>query len=268
MILDDYKYYNKGLIYKGAPHMENKLTKKECKIMLLNGGGYFIRNVYNFDCKKETSFWFVIKDQFGGMDELKSKVRNQVKRALKTLDIAPISKETMLNYGYEIYLSSYRRYKATSIAPMSEKIWDDHVKNSSSNIEYWGAFEKETHKLIAYSSNLIQDNMCKYTALKAIPEFLNRHYPFYGLIYLMNKHYIVDRGMQYVTDGARSVTQHSNIQSFLEKFNFRKAYCELSITYPTIIKIIVRIIYPFRTVIPISKVRYLLDFEAMQRGDI
>ena len=41
-----------------------------------------VRNTYDFDCDKETSFWYVIKDKFGGMEELSSKKRNQVKKSL------------------------------------------------------------------------------------------------------------------------------------------------------------------------------------------
>ena len=41
-----------------------------------------VRNTYDFDCDKETSFWYVIKDKFGGMEELSSKKCNQVKKSL------------------------------------------------------------------------------------------------------------------------------------------------------------------------------------------
>lgn len=43
---------------------ESRLSKKQCK-ELLRRGGVFVRNVYDFDCEEETSFWFVIKDYFG-----------------------------------------------------------------------------------------------------------------------------------------------------------------------------------------------------------
>lgn len=52
-------------------------------VKIFYGGGIFIRNVYDFDTNYETSFWYVIKDSFGGMEELSSKMRNQVKNVLK-----------------------------------------------------------------------------------------------------------------------------------------------------------------------------------------
>lgn len=267
MNLQDYKLYNNGLIYKGAHHKEQKLSLSDKKKLLYSQSGWFVRNVYNFDIEKETSFWFVIKDYFGGMDELKSSTRNQIRRAIKTLDIRPIHKDEMLEFGYEVYLLSYNRYRNISTPPAPRKTWEGWINNGN-NVEYWGAFEKTSSKLIAYSENLLQENTCKYVALKAIPEYLNEYYPFYGLIYLMNEYYLSVRKLKYVSDGARTVSSHSNIQSFLEKFQFRKAYCCLDITYVWWLHYIVKILFPFRKIVPVKKIKYLLDFEAMQRGMI
>jgi hypothetical protein len=41
-----------------------------CKIVKYGG---VLRNVYDWDCGHETSFWYVIKDSFVGMEELSSK---------------------------------------------------------------------------------------------------------------------------------------------------------------------------------------------------
>lgn len=67
--------------------------------------------------------------------------------------------------------------------------------------------------------------------LKATLESLhNNTCPYYDLIYEMNRYYVEECKLQSVNDGARSLTEHSNIQLFLEsKFWFRKAYCRLCI---------------------------------------
>ena len=38
----------------------------------------------------------------------------------------------------------------------------------------------------------------------------------YGLLLKMNQYYLDEIGVKYVMDGARSITEHSNIQPFLE----------------------------------------------------
>lgn len=61
---------NSFTLYKGCwlskcpPHSSCYLKIDKCG-KLLNRGGYLLRNVYDWDCEHETSFWFVIKDSFG-----------------------------------------------------------------------------------------------------------------------------------------------------------------------------------------------------------
>ena len=102
-----------------------------------------------------------------------------------------------------------------------------------------------------------------------MPECLhNSSYPYYGLIYMMNKYYLETIGVKYVSDGARSITEHSNIQPFLiEKFKFRKAYCRLQIKYKFWVRIIVTLAYPFHKIIPIHQIKSILNMEAMSRGE-
>lgn len=266
MVVTDYKRYQYGVIFRGAPHIEQQLSPRECRELMKYYKGWFIRNLYDFDCKDKTSFWFVINDKTLAISDLPSKARNQVRRALNTLDIRFATKAEILAKGYEVYLTSYKRYKEVIEPPKNEEVWKNIV--SSSAAEYWGAFEKETGKLVAYAEVLSQSNMAKYTALKGIPEYLNKYYPFYGLLFVMNEYYIDQQHFFYVTDGARSVTEHSNVQVFLDKFKFRKAYCKLNIQYVWWLKMLIYICYPIKKFVPMKKMRYLLVFEAMRRNQI
>jgi hypothetical protein len=105
---------NSFTLYKGCwlskcpPHSSCYLKIDKCG-KLLNRGGYLLRNVYDWDCEHETSFWFVIKDSFGGMEELSSKMRNQVKKSLKTYDVCRVSASEMLRVGFSYFSSSGRK---------------------------------------------------------------------------------------------------------------------------------------------------------------
>ncbi|WP_222622103.1 hypothetical protein [Parabacteroides segnis] len=268
MNIQDYKSYQRGIIFAGAPHCEKKLTEEECSLLLKHYNGWFIRNLYDFDCKEKTSFWFVINDRPLTISDLPTKTRNQVRRALNTLDIKKVSSETMLdknNGGYDVYFQSFSRYKDVTSKPVTKEIWSQWIK-SRSDVEYWAAYNIETGKMIAYVDVLIQNGIAKYTAMKGIPAFLNKNYPFYGLLFIMQEYYVEKQRLRFVTDGARSVTEHSNIQSFLDKFRFRRAYCRIQIKYVWWVKILISFLYPVRNIIPIKKIKYLLRFEAMQRG--
>mgnify|MGYP001293104561 FL=1 len=117
MVISDYKRYQYGVIFRGAPHVEQQLSSKECQKLIKYYKGWFVRNLYDFDCKDETSFWFVINDKTLTISDLSSKARNQVRRAMHTLDIRHMTKVEMLMNGYEVYRASYKRYKNIKLKP-------------------------------------------------------------------------------------------------------------------------------------------------------
>ena len=71
---------------------------------LLAQGGLFVRNSYDFDAVGPTGFWYVIKDQFGGMAELSSRVRNKIRKSQKCFDIRKIDKSFREIYKYILQL--------------------------------------------------------------------------------------------------------------------------------------------------------------------
>ena len=70
--------------------------------------------------------------------------------------------------------------------------------------------------MIVWALNKVKKRSVNYMTLKAIPELMNRHYPYYGLLYEMGRYYLAEKGYSYVSDGWRSISGHSNIQPFLE----------------------------------------------------
>jgi hypothetical protein len=262
-----YKIYNRALIWDGAPHEEKELSALELKRLLKKNKALLIRNAYNFDCEDHTSFWYIIKDQFGGMAELSSKTRNQIKRALKLLDIKIVDKRLIIEQGYEVYLNSFKKYKDILSPPDSKDIFITGLQDYQPGEQFWGCIDKENRKLIAYAHNFVKDNMCDYWSLRAIPKYFTGYYPYYGLLYCMNNYYLNVLGLKYVTDGCRSITEHSNIQAFLtEKFKFRKSYCNLKINYDFRLKILIVLLFPFREYISNLKITILLRQEAISKG--
>ena len=95
----------------------------------------------------------------------------------------------------------------------------------------------------------------------------NSTYPYYGLIYEMNRYYLEELKLKYVNDGSRSITEHSNIQQFLiDTFHFRKAYCRLQIVYKWWMRLVVNLLYPFRKIIPFLSVKSVLRMELFNRN--
>ena len=102
---------------------------------------------------------------------------------------------------------------------------------------------------------------CKTEALK------DRTYPYYGLIFTMNKHYLEEKKLKYVSDGSRSMTEHSNIQEFLmHNFGFRKAYCKIHIFYKWWFFVVIKSLFPLRNHIKNRNIRAILKMEEHSRN--
>ena len=221
-----------------------------------------VRNTFNWDKSDETCFWFIIKDEFGGIEELPSKVRNQVRKSLKTYEYKIITQDEMLKCGCELYNKSRERFGGIVV---NQEWWEKRI--GSKDLQFWIGYEIETGKPASFAINTIFDSYVDYSTMGISPDFPNNTYPMYGLIYEMNRYYLEEKKCRFVCDGARSITEHSNIQMVLEeKFKFRKAYCDLQLIYKPWLRIAVNLLFPFRKMIKNSKVTAILKQEAWARG--
>ena len=261
---EGYHKFSVGLLWGGVPDLETKITRDKAK-KLLSGGGIFLRNCYSFNFSEETQFWYLVKDSFGGMEELSSNTRNQIRKSLKTYYVRKITNEELLKQGFEAYRLSYLNYGYKSLP--SHESFSNFIKLCSSDIyEFWGVFYVKTENMVGFAINFIIGNYCNYQTLKCIPEH-QKNYAYYSLIYEMNKYYLADRKLRYVCDGARSITSHSGIQPFLEqKFKFKKMYCSMNVYYKSWFGTLIKILFPFRKLIKHPKVSAILRQEAWARG--
>lgn len=266
----DYIAYKKGVIFNKSPHLEKQLCKKKCSALMIKHKGWYVKNTYNFDTSEPTSYWFIIKDSFGGMEELKCRTKNKVRRALRFFDIKPISVDMMREQGYDVYLDSFRRYGKSVDKILTRSLFLEDLDRNKEGREFWGVIDKTDGTLVAYAENFQKEGMCDYYMLKVRSRYLSKgYYPFYGLFYKMNEYYLSQQHIKYVSIGGRTATEQSNIQSFMmSHFSFRKAYVIIRLNYVFILKLLVHLLYPLRTYIPSSRVKALLCLEAMSRGDI
>lgn len=258
-----YSLRNQGWTCKKNPHCCEKMDSLQVKA-LLERGGYFVRNTFNWDKPEETHFWYIIKDKWGDIDELPSKTRNQVRKSLKCYDVRIVTPETMVKDGFNLYNESRKRFYDPKLLVTKEQ-WEKRCLSGGQ--EFWLAYSKESGKPEAMGINRIYEEYCSYVTMGVNPKAPTSSYPMYGLLFKMNKYYLWECGLKYVLDGARSVTEHSNIQPFLEeKFKFRKAYCDMQVFYKPVIRVAVKVLFPFRKWIKNKKIEAILRQEAWARG--
>ena len=261
----DFFLYRHAWRYNLAPDCEPELSDSQCKELLKNGG-WMVRNTFDFDCKQETQFWNLIKDSFEGMDELSSNERNKIRRACQSFDYRLVDIDVIKSQAYPIAKATFEDYHVTDRS-MNETVFNDYLNHCArNNYDYWGAFDKETGEFIGFCAVHVFDNSCEYGVIGFQPKYKhNATYPYYGFFYKMNEYYLGEKHFKYVTDGSRSITEHSNIQPFLEQnFKFRKAYCKLKLHYKWWFGIIVRLLYPFRNIIPNRNIQAVLKMHGMQ----
>ena len=266
--MNGYALYRKAWRFEDAPHLEDQLKQKEWK-SLLKQGGLMVRNTYNFDCQEETCFWYVIKDHYNGIEELPSRTRNKVRHAFNYFDYQLIPFEMLKEKGFAIIEETYADYPVHD-RNMNQEVFSEYLEKCHETLfDYWGIFDKESQQLVGFCTVALWDNCCEYGMTGILSKFKrNGSYPYYGLYQHLNQHYLKDLHYKYVSDSARTITEHSQIQDFLiQNFNFRKAYCQLAVHYQWWMKLIVKMLYPFRKIIPLQRVKAILNMEAMQRGE-
>lgn len=262
MSVNQYRFYKKTWIFSEESE-EQPLSPKEAA-SLLKKRGLMVRNTYDFDTKEETSFWFIIKDRLEDISELPFSARRNIRRALRIYDIKKVGIEEFYEKAFPIITSAQKSYKVKSRVT-SRKEFDAEIGHykKDKHKEFWIVERKDNNEAVAIAINTIKKNCCEYDTMRCKPEALkNRSYPYYGLIYEMNKYYLGEKGLRYVNDGSRSVTEHSNIQEFLlHNFGFRKAYCRLKIHYKWWFGAVIKMLFPFRNIIPIRNLRAILKME-------
>lgn len=264
--MNGYHLYRMAWRFEEAPHKETQLQETEWKT-LLKQGGLLVRNTYDFDCQDETCFWYVIKDSYHGLEELSSRVRNKVRHADKYFDYQRITFDTIAEKAYPIIEETYSDY-AVHDRKMNHKVFESYLNECKERrYDYWGIFEVASHELVGFCTVRLWDKCCEYGVTGILSKYKrNDYYPYYGLYHHLNGYYLDEQSFDYVSDSARTITEHSQIQDFLIKnYNFRKAYCRLAVHYKWWMKIAVKMLYPFKNVIPWHRVKAILNMEAMQR---
>lgn len=200
----------------------------------------------DWDCKKETEWWYIIKDKPFEISSIKAKRRYEINKGLKNFDIRVINPITMRDDIYNVTVEAYKGWPKK----YRPNITKEQIYNS---IESWrkntvfGEFEKKTGKLVSYAILGEKNGYIEFSSLRTISTAeklgANAAIIFEILNYYKER---LEQGI-YISDGARAIRHETAFQDYLEKyFGFRKAYCKLKIIYRPIIAIVIKVIYPFR----------------------
>ena len=261
----NYFLYRNAWICDDASHKEVQLSDEELK-MLLKQGGLMVRNTYDFDTPYEASFWFVINDHYSGLEELSPRVRNKTRHADKYFDYKQVEYEKFEQDIFHIFEDTIANYKVHDRELNRKKFSVFLEQCRQKTFEYWGMFLKDTSQMVGYCMVKNWGDSCEIWNVGVLAKYKREgYYPYYGLYYHLNEYYLKEKGFRYISDGSRTITNHSEIHEWLiHYFGFRKAYCKLKLHYKWWFGIIVRTLYPFRSIISNRSVKAVLKMHGMQ----
>jgi hypothetical protein len=180
-------------------------------------------------------------------------------------------REDVLEHGYDVYTAAYARYK-TFERQLTKRDFKSAVSALPKKTEFWSVVDRSSGRWVGFCENLLLDDACFYSTIWFDPAGL-RNYASYILIHEMNKYYLNDLSVKYVSDGARSISHSTEIHEFLQdKFLFRKAYARLRVVYAPGVYPLVCILYRLRRVFLGSKIgafqklAVLLEQERIRRS--
>ena len=267
----DWRQHHGALIPLGMPHVAPSLSFMGALQLLIARHALFIRWDEGFDQFGGGEWWHVIKDVPEDFPSFSKKMKNQVRRGLKFFDASPASRSEIFTEGYPVYCSAFDRYE-TFEEMFSEQAFHQAIMELPADTEFWAVRSRTNRKMLAFSENLVRDGACFYDTMWFEPEALSA-YAGYVLIHEMNKHYLNERRLKYVSDGARSISHQTNVHAFLEqKFGFRRAYSGLRLVYFPGFGLVVHLLYPFRRWLQgrsqpwIQKASVVLEQERIRRA--
>ena len=264
-----WRHHFKTLLPLTPPFIEPKIDCRKAKKLIKKNKAYFIRWESNFDNGKPSNWWHIIKDSSEDLMALSRNTRNQIRRGSKHFNVHLCDQDFIAQNTYSIYRDTFNSY-STFEKILSEEEFKDQIINLPSFTEFWVIKNIESHEIVGFSENIVLDDSCFYNTIWILPG-ARKKYAGYLLFHIMNKYYLNEKGLKYVSDGTRSISHHTNIHEFLQsKFGFRKAYCELNVVYSWNIWLLVILMYPFKNLINklsfLNKASVLLKQEKIRRS--
>jgi len=241
-----WRKYHGAIIPWEPPHFNFNLSTEQVSNDIKIHKAFFARWTTDFDSEKKSDFWYIINDKKLSFNDYSRNTKSKINRGLKKFNVKIISKTELISQGYCVYEKALKRY-AVVLKKNSEIEFVNEIKSLGNSWQFWGVYSKKNNILVAFSLNRIVDDYCDYSTVKLDPDYL-RDYSSYVLYYSMNKYYLNENNFKYINNGTRSISHQTNIHDFLiDKFKFRKAYCNIQVVYSPFFNTLVRYLLPVRS---------------------
>lgn len=224
-----WRKYKSFLRPLSLPHQEPKsLSDDEMRGLLRASRVNLALWTYDFD-RDESDWWWIVAKAPYSLESLNKKTRYDVRQGLNHCEVRTISSEFLAREGYECHKAAMTR-RLQSV-PFDEKSFHQRIPSYDRNEAYeiWGVFIED--KLVSYSVCRVIDKVVYQDEAVFDPRYF-KYRTSYALIHVMTDFYLNRQGAAYLTTGMRSISHETDYQNYLiNKFGYRKAYCNLGLFY-------------------------------------
>jgi hypothetical protein len=213
------------------------------------------------DDSSDTEWWKVIFTGHYSFDDLKKKVRYEIRKGIANYSYRVVSKSDIQKDGYEVYKLAYSRYN-TYEHMMSKEEFIESINGMDDCIEFRAVYAIDGNMMVAFAENIVQEKYCFMSTMWVTPEALSNNAGYF-LIHEILGEYMNKREFSYVSDGSRNIGHETSIHDFLRrKFGFHNKQMRLNVVYHPLIFPLVKGLYLFRAIIPKhGRVAALLQLE-------
>ncbi|MDA9228447.1 hypothetical protein N9O83_04645, partial [Flavobacteriales bacterium] len=123
-----WRSYQGALIPWTPPHLGVNILHDEIYADIIKSKSYFARWTKNFDTKTQSPFWYIINDKKVDLENYSVNTRSKINRGFKKLAVKKVSKNELINEGYNVYLNAIKRYNVV-LNKISKKDFLDEINN-------------------------------------------------------------------------------------------------------------------------------------------
>lgn len=263
----EFSVYQKCLMTSSAPHVipdDNADVKKAMK----EKNALFASYITEYDCKSSTAWWFCVKDDEYDISKLKAKQRYEITKGRRNFYVEQINPADYEEQIYEIDKKKFAEYPV-QYRPKMKSTAHEHV--SGIILEHrriFGLFDRNSAELKGYYVCGEKYFPCVQLLSTGIDPSTYKENSSAAIVDGILTYYQSLSEECYLSDGARNVRHITQYQAYLCKnFGFRYAYCKMKMVYTFAIKLIVRMLKPFKTLFLKSKNLLLYNVGCVMKMD-
>lgn len=214
------------LLYTGPPTKGSLPRENVCR-MARARHAWGAAWSYDWDCGVEGPWYSLVCDEPGyDLDKIKKKVRYYVRRGLEACTLRKLDAEWLAEYGYTCFSKAAARYQGVAL-PTHDRFRERMLAlRDEPGWEIIGAFVAD--ELAAYGIVRRFGRYLQVAVAKFDPGYAEAM-PMYALYFTIARDSLASGDCDVVDNGSRPLRHDTNIEEFLLRLGWRKAYARLDL---------------------------------------